>query len=66
MLVCPTTPYLQLDEGIAHAISAAAGPGFKTRCNEYVENHGRLKVFICNNPQGSILTLGLEPGMQYD
>ena len=47
MLVCPVTPDLQMDGGIGLLVSQAAGPDYQTRCNEYVDEHGRLNVSFC-------------------
>ena len=33
-----------MDDGIGLLVSQAAGPDYQTRCNEYVDEHGRLNV----------------------
>ena len=43
------TPDLQMDDGIGLLVSQAAGPDYQTRCNEYVDEHGRLNVSVLHH-----------------
>ncbi len=44
MLVCPTSPDLDLSDGLALTVSEAGGSEFSEKCERYVDFNGRLKV----------------------